>query len=421
MPRKPTHVDESALDTLRQFIRTKASLECTSFYEIQLLQDKIRKEVSDHLSVQTLSRFFGLTKNGFKPSAGTLNILARYTDYHSFGEFELLNKNIETTDSSVIFHMITSMFSQIEPGSTEEKGLIQVLKNVYRMIERDDRLCMEIYPFMASTQFGRKYFFEKFVHIDALGKHYGAGIKYYLLHAIEREQQFFAYGTLCFRYLLTGDDIRFYHYYHLLQQFELPEVMSFHPWLIGRYFASAVYRQCIEKQTPDIGDEARKVLSQKNHFAGRYGNFPYIEYVLGEALILAEDFEAAWAVLNSCNHPASDVPEGAEEGYLAQFDLLKLFSGFFSGKIHPSRMPANLSILKKRPFYFLSVSYFSIFLFILETNLDLKPTIIRNLKNHIMYLVEKTGFVHFLSLIKKEEPAKEIISPLMIINEKKIG
>src|SRR5260221_9590942 len=250
MPRKQTSVSLPALEMLRQYIRIRSNLDCSQFSHMQQLQRDIKRDTHEYLSLQTLNRFFGIIKNSFNPSADTLNILAKYLQYRSFNEFQLLNAGIpmEKHYPGEISRIIVSLFSRMNPDENNEQGLNQVIRNISEILKEDSYLSADLYVAMASCPFCRKYFFEQFVNIDALNKEYGNGLQYYLVHAGNRNDVFFAHSLYCYRYFLTNDPVLFQQHFQIVQEFTPSEIMSFPPSFIGRYYAALIFDQVLRRQ-----------------------------------------------------------------------------------------------------------------------------------------------------------------------------
>lgn len=404
MSRKPNIVREESLLTLKELIKRKSNLNCQSFPDIMELQYQIRKNTQEYLSTPTLSRFFGLVKNGFKPSVDTLNILSRFVNYNSFEEFELLNNDqrAQRSKTSPAVQLILSIFSRIETVHPEERGLTQVLRNIHKIIDNDRELRSAIYPFMAASDFGRKYFFEQFVNLNALNGHYGDGLKHYLAYTIERSQQFFAYNLLCYRYFLTGDLNSFNYFYNKLADFDLNEIKTFHCHNIGRFLAVKILRKAIDKEDVDPGslmDTAVKARCVCNNCHAPF----WIKYFIAIAFIITQEYDKAWALLHNLQLDESNLPPNFDSGFITQFDLLKLYCGYFTGKIAPHKARALLDEIKNRPFFFLSEDYFSIFVYLLEMHIYPSKSSRKNCGQRLKSLIEKTGFVHFLSLTEDVE------------------
>lgn len=406
MSRKPVTAEQASIDHLKQTVIKKTGLACEHFHDIQLLQHLVKRETSEYLSIQTLNRFFGLIKNGFKPSEATLNILSRFIGYHTFGEFEMVFHSLpRTVDKSIpLATLLAILFSDMEFQTMEESGLLSMTRNVCKMIELDPSMTEDVYPFMAACKYGRRYFFEHFINLDALNTHYGEGLHYYLMHAKHRDQQFFGITLLCKRYFLTGEYDLFERYYLKVQDFSFTEIKTFHSFLIGAYYAVRLYNSKIHNEPFFPIDDALFQISHVSTNEGAYGAFPWAEYLVGESLILVEEFYQAYKVLEAGSFWLKQMPSGLDKGFETQYQLLLLYARFFAGILCEKKAAEQLKNISEGPLFFLSRNYFSFFILHLTKMLSSK-TEAKNILEQIDNIVEKTSFKHFQKLVAKPAPA----------------
>lgn len=397
MARKRTAVNENALQLLKRFIKIKLNLDCSTSSHIQQLQRDIQLSTGEYLSSQTLNRLFGIIHTGFNPSIHTLDTLARYIGYKSFSEFEMLNaeKNAEQIHSTFTSKFIVSVFSQINPEDNIEPGILQVIKNIAKLMANDRQLAAEVYAAMAPSVFGRKFFFEQFVNIDALDGVYGDGLQYYLLNAANREQKFFAYILYCYRYFLTAHAALFQKYFNLLNAFRQSEIMTFHPLLIDRYYAVLVFNQVMGKKTNNRSDNVHNELADFDIWSSHAKSCYCAGYLVGDALLLAGEFARSWDILNSDEIKPSSLTGCLQDEFITQLNILKLTSGFFSNHISTKRATSLFAELNDKPLPVLSHDYLSLYLLFLKRSLFPKAIVRKEANEQIQYLIQKTGFVYF--------------------------
>jgi hypothetical protein len=397
MARKRTAVNENALPLLKRLIRIKLNLNCTSTSHIQQLQHDIQQATDEYLSPQTLNRFFGIIQTGFNPSIHTLDTLARYVGYKSFSEFELLNtqKDAEQVNSTFTSRFIVAVFSQINPEENIEPGILQVIKNIAALMADDRQLAAEVYCAMAPSVFGRKFFFEQFVNVDALNSVYGDGLQYYLLNAHNREQKFFAYILYCYRYFLTAQDDLFQKYLNLLNNFRQSEIMTFHPLLIDRYYAVLVFNQVMGKKDENTADNLKGDLADFDIWSSHAKSCYCAGYLVGDALLLAGEFGRSWEILNSDEIKPASLTGCLQEEFTTQLNILKLMSGFFSNHISTKRALSLYMELNDKPLPVLLHDYLSFYLLFLKRSLFPKAIVRKEVNEQIQYLIQKTGFVYF--------------------------
>lgn len=397
MARKRTAVNENALPLLKRLIRIKLNLNCSTSSHIQQLQHEIQQITGEYLSSQTLNRFFGIIHTGFNPSIHTLDTLARFVGYKSFAEFEMLNaeKNADQINSTFTSRFIVAVFSQINPEDNIEPGILQVIKNIATLMADDRQLAAEVYYAMSPSVFGRKFFFEQFVNVDALDSVYGDGLQYYLLNAHNREQKFFAYILYCYRYFLTAHVTLFQKYFTLLNAFRQSEIMTFHPLLVDRYYAVLVFNQVMGKKDNNNADSIKGDLADFDIWSSHAKSCYCAGYLVGDALLLAGEFGRSWEILNSDEIKPSSLTGCLQDEFVTHLGILKLMSGYFSNHISTKRALSLFVELNERPLPVLLHDYLSFYLLLLKRSLFPKAIVRKEVNEQIQYLIKKTGFVYF--------------------------
>ncbi|MBS1605524.1 MAG: hypothetical protein JST42_22865, partial [Bacteroidetes bacterium] len=334
MSRKPTPVDATELETLRQHVRIRSGLECDNFSHIRLLQEEIQKLTGENLSFQTLSRFFAMVRNEFNPSTDTLQIISRYLGYNNFKEFRQLNMEIDAGShgQALTARIIVSLFSQLDPDEPLDGGMLQIVRNVANILKQRNRLTTDLHQAMAKNRYCRSYFFERLVNIDGLTGEYGEGLNYYLLHAWKREQSLFAHALYCYKAFLSGDIILFAKHFQFLEEYSADEIQKLDPLTAGRYYACLVFRHALEDEEAAMprqgGDQVKAIVVQRTEKLVQGAG-----YIPGEAHILAGDLEQGWQLLNSHSMTSSSIPLQFNEELITEFNILRLFCGYFSGNI----------------------------------------------------------------------------------------
>lgn len=417
MPRTKTNLNPQTIAALQKLVKNKSALACASHRDIIALQSKINNETECLLSIQTLNRFFGLVPSTFNPSVDTLNILSQYLRYQSYKEFESLcrDKSQSDDESCQIYNLLSTLFSNIETGERMEKGTLQILKNVYAILNDKPLLCDRVYSFMAQSEFGRRYFFEQFINLDALDKHYGQGLNYYLLHARDYDQQFFGLSLSSFRHFLTGNAGAFELVYEKLKTFEAERLVSHNLFLVGRLYANHILNAIIQKQ--EISSVVEKFESRFSNTGERVIH-PYTTYVVLQALMFAEEYEQAWRLIQDYNIKPGCEPSQLEAGYSTQLLLIKTFCGWFAGELSRCEAASMIETIRERKFNFLSEDYFSIWLAILSESVYDKLSQKKAAASHLQHLIEKTGF-NFFSKYLDHYYINRNEGSLMVINEKK--
>lgn len=388
MPRKKTEINKNILEALKYQIKIKSGLECNSFSQITWLQHNIKKSGNENLSLQTLNRLFLIIKNEFNPSLNTLNVLSQYLKYSSFTEFAQLNANWDNSIKNPTFElrMLDAIFSKIDPNAGSEVILKELIKNTFKFLKEDGNAFSDIYQAMATSPFGRKYFFEQNINMDGLDKAFGEGLKYYMLYAGNKEQMLFATNLTCYRHFLTSNAELFSETFKATKTYSEDEVINFSPLVIGQYYATKVFAQFLEKDR-DFFEINTDVLQNQSRF--------YERYFVAEALVLANKFEQAWYLLNLNSTQSYTLFPSGDEELVTQFNILWLMSGFYSKNISVTRATQVFSKFKERPLKILYEDLYTLLLLFLKKDLFQKTSIQKDVDAQIHHLICKTGFIHF--------------------------
>lgn len=366
-----------------------------------LLLNRIQKETGELLSVQTLNRFFGLIKSDFAPSADTLNILCRFLGYAGYAEFSQITANQNVTlpnDGEPEILLLQALLSDLNTANPQDPSMFQLFRNVFKICNLKSGLWNQLYSRFAAFQVGQGFLFEQFINMDALDGHYGNGLGYYLLHANKPMQQVFGHGLLMQRYFLNGNNAMFRHHHNTLQQLYAGRNFSMHRWTAGQFFAAEIYTAAVNGMplpAPEYLLSKAAMLDIQQH---NYPSFPCIEYLLGEAYVLAGAFHEAYQVLASVAYNELVGHDGFDKGYEVQYRILRLLSGYCSGAKSRQLVQAQFEELKVLSVHFLSFNYFGLFKNMLRMALSC-PSVKMLLHREIEEQVERTGFIRFRNLV----------------------
>lgn len=98
MPKPKSGITEEQLNSLRELVEKEFGYSIRSRSNCELLSEQIEEKTNQRLSVNTLRRFFSVTKSMTRPSEETLNIISRYCGFS--GISELLNTAYKKSYSS---------------------------------------------------------------------------------------------------------------------------------------------------------------------------------------------------------------------------------------------------------------------------------------------------------------------------------
>jgi hypothetical protein len=398
MARKPTAFHPGALELLKEFVQRKVNLPCTCFSHIQQLGENIRITTGEYLSLQTLSRFFGIISNGFNPSINTLDTLSRYTGFKAFTEIETIAENrlSKRQESNELFRVLSSLFASTEVSSGNEPGVFLMMENLCRLIHSDLAFGKLIYAHMARLSIGRACLFERLVYMDELAGVYGDALPICLLYAANREQKFFILNMFCYKSFLTNQKKLFNDYYQILVNYPQSEVMRFRPHIIDRYYAVHVLNEAFGNEYTPNGT-THLILPELDSFSSYPGHLPHLRFMLGEALLLTGQFEKAYEMLNAHLLPLDYKSSLDKAYYETSYTVYKLVSGYFSQQISARRASAACYRLLEGPLPLLAGDLLSLMLWSLLLALEPRPAEKKLCRDKIEALVNKTKFTMFHS------------------------
>lgn len=372
-----------AVEQLKDLVIRKFGKPVSSHYDSVQLQDAILKESGKRLSTQTIKRFFGLIKSSSRPDPSTLDAFSGYLKFSSYKDvyswLSLSKTETAYPDHDWASEIVLHILKDIHPENIHEKGLLQLVKNLFILFERHPNLTSTIYPKLAASKFGRRYFFEQFVQYDALSSHYGMGLEHYLLHESERPSRFFGYSMLCMRDFLTGNDEGCRYYYQKVAEYNLEEVQTFHPFLVGRYYSSQVYMDCINSRHNDdfITATISSILSSNRHCDDLFETFPCTEMVFAEALIFTGHFAQAYELLNHKSVKEYKHPQHMDPAFKNHMNVLRIVSGLFAGKLSKDKVIKEVGKFDNSPTYFLCTNYNDFFVHLIKMKCGIQPRLHR--------------------------------------------
>lgn len=393
MPRTPTVANPIALNTLKHLVKLKSNLKCTSFPEIQQLHICILNATGGYLSVQTLSRILGLVQTHFRPSMHTLNVLSRYINYRSFHDFQYIHES-ENEIANDRSHFVSSFFNTVFSGINDRNNAHDyLLQNIFAWMHAQPQFTTDIYTGVSSTPYGRKIFFQDVVNIDAFNNGFGKGLHHYLLHTKDREEKLLAHALNCLRYFLNNDAAKFSNCFKYVRDYSHEEIISFHPVVIDRFYAAVILDQSISNYSTEVSNEC--AMRDLDILASSSLSMANGCFHVGEAYLLAGDFNKANDIFESCSVKDLNVPEKLKPDYLLQLKIFKTLSGFFSGSVSAERARALIHEIELEKLPLLQKDYLSLLLLRMKCILFPKLKERKTILDSMNMLVDKTGFLYF--------------------------
>ncbi len=355
-----------------------------------LLSEEVFHKTGMTINPNTLRRFFGLVKWNYPPSAGTLEILAKYCGCQSIEEVLTINHEDHTSmvfTRENILHYLVSIFKEIKVKSVNDETFLFLVRHTIIFINRNPQLIDEFQREVAKTKNGQEFYFEQFVNIDKLDSYYGDGLRYYVNEKSDAEAKVFAHSLLVFRYWLTGENEKLEREYSLVCENKFST--SFHPFVSGRYFATCLYHAHVKNlATEKLLQEAYKVWSKLTPGLENYRLFPCFEYVFGEALVLTGHYQEALMYIQAA---LKNYPEQHSYVDVSYYEKLKLWEAFTLVKT------GNMLIIEIElaDFHFLSKKYATILYLLMKLKIKSRD---KKMRLQLNELVNDTGFKRLAKL-----------------------
>ncbi|WHZ06876.1 MAG: hypothetical protein OJF59_000629 [Cytophagales bacterium] len=330
MPKPKSGITETQLNSLRELVVKEFGYPILSRSSCERLSDQIEEGTNERLSVNTLRRFFSVTKNITRPSEETLDIISRYCGFSGISELqnsfqkqlyadptiESANRLYELTgrcdeyyqnlrslvrlsfrDNNYQFlknFFTLDAFAKIDDHPTKE------LKNLIQSFGAEMRSNPKMYNFLidhyASNRFSRIEYFEWFVDYDFLIPQHFKGIELYIKNQKSNEDSLFGYCLLFLKAFFLKD---LKTCKELIGRINSVEVsLDLHPFPLGRKMACNILFQKfsngkVNKELIQEVFEIEKFIS-RNGLMGR--SIPGYHVFVGEAFNWAEYYDEAISI-----------------------------------------------------------------------------------------------------------------------------
>lgn len=389
---------------LKELVTRKFGKDISSHYDVLQLQEAIIKESGKRISSQTIKRFFGLIKSTSKSDPATLDALAGYLHFSSFKDLkkwrEIASSKGTLEGNEWASEIILQILKDIKPENLHEPGLLQLIKNLFILFERHPELPSIVYPRLAASEFGRRYFFEQFIHYDALAFHYGMGLEHYLVNENVREHRAFAYSMLCMQSFLTNKAESCKYYFQKIAAYTEEEMANYHPFLIGRYYGCRVYMNAFEglNSAAYVHEQVQLLMTTERNATDLYHGYPCAEMVFAESLIFTGHFQEAYSLLNSEKVRNYDHPPYMDRAFKTHLQIIRLMAGLFCGSIAAEKGRKEIDKLLESPIYFLCHNYIHLIIHLIKQKLRIQPV---QTEKKVQEYLSILGFVLPYSFYKK--------------------
>lgn len=178
--------------------------------DCEQLASLLKNDFNDHISAQTLRRFFGLIQSSSEPSMYTLNLLSKFCKFQNFEHFCQSYSNSQ----------LENFFGAKEDG---EKNYWRKSEELCRQIADSPELLVSTHHRLMSFPLVRKYFMENHPMRDMIGTVYSNYFLAYLKYNQNNEAKIFAYGFLFHTAFLLENTELLELYYKKVKETELTE------------------------------------------------------------------------------------------------------------------------------------------------------------------------------------------------------
>ena len=398
MPR----LDPHALETLRAALEMEYGAPITTKGDCDSLSLAIRRRLlSETVSSQTLRRLFGLipgNKSGFE--TGTLTILARYlgmTDHEEL--LELMRKGRDPILEAQIT-ILKNLAQGVEPD--QDHPWI-VSDHFVRLMISNEPYRRELATALIKSPLGQKQLMECFPLIDHINNpEYRDLLDEYLQLQSEetrRRTELFVYGLCGIGAYMSGQRELLSHYAELLSQLPVTEELPQQP-VARRYGVLLLSKLCERREIAPLWSELLEVRKRYQEYAkDEICNF---DYILLEQIIVSDRWDlVAQLCSDTAYHQGHRYYLPTSRQYFHR-QVWQIFTA--AARVAQERRGEAEALLRETDLSHIEVGLDCLtrlqYLLVL-LHCDLDDARRSQARREIAQLVERTGFVRFLELIKQ--------------------
>ena len=398
MPR----LDPHALETLRAALEMEYGSPITTKGDCDALSLAIRRRLlSETVSSQTLRRLFGLipgNKSGFE--TGTLTILARYLGMQDHEELlELMRKGRDPILEAQIT-ILKNLAQGVEPD--QDHPWI-VSDHFVRLMISNEPYRRELATALIKSPLGQKQLMECFPLIDHINNPEYRNLldEYLRLQSKETRPrtELFVYGLCGIGAYMSGQRELLSHYAELLSQLSVTEELPQQP-VARRYGVLLLSRLCEGREIAPLWSELLEVRKRYQEYAkDEICNF---DYILLEQIIVSDRWDlVAQLCSDTAYHQGHRYYLPTSRQYFHR-QVWQIFTA--AARIAQGRRAEAEALLRETDLSHIEVGLdcltrLQYLLVLLRCNLDDARR--SQARREMAQLVERTGFVRFLELIKQ--------------------
>ena len=398
MPR----LDPQALETLRTTLEMEYGGSISTKGDCDALSQAIRRRlISETVSSQTLRRLFGLipeNKSGFE--TGTLTILAKYLGMKDYEELlELMRKGRDPILEAQIT-ILKNLAQGVEPDQ-DHPWIIS--DHFVRLMITNEPYRRELATALIKSPLGQKQLMECFPLIDHINNpEYRDLLDEYLQLQSEetrRRTELFVYGLCGIGAYMSGQRELLSHYAELLSQLSVTEELPQQP-VARRYGVLLLSRLCEGREIAPLWSELLEVRKRYQEYAkDEICNF---DYILLEQIIVSDRWDlVAQLCSDTAYHQGHRYYLPTSRQYFHR-QVWQIFTA--AARVAQGRRAEAEALLRETDLSHIEVGLdcltrLQYLLVLLRCNLDDARR--SQARREMAQLVERTGFVRFLELIKQ--------------------
>jgi hypothetical protein len=289
-----------------------------------------------------------------------LDILCQFVGFdgwYQFEQYQFGRKSISKQEMDIYSSCFDiDLVNDVAP----HEGAFQSVSRKIALRFREDpsALLRNLPGLMKKKQF-QVFFAEHFPDYDNLCSYYYQIYESYLKHKTTLEGQLFGNCMLFLKsfWQMNQEDCEKY----ILEINSIKIDETFHPYLIGRYFACNILYDSHfgdGNKLDKIHDRYLTMRASLPKSGKHFMDFPASEYIVSEALLQARRYEKCMEIVEFAFTESPLKMEFVRKGYYRQLQLFWLIS---NKKIEPE-FDIHIELLKIRPenFYFISQKYFTV-------------------------------------------------------------
>ena len=398
MPR----LDPQALETLRTTLEMEYGGSISTKGDCDALSQAIRRRlISETVSSQTLRRLFGLipeNKSGFE--TGTLTILAKYLGMKDYEELlELMRKGRDPILEAQIT-ILKNLAQGVEPDQ-DHPWIIS--DHFVRLMISNEPYRRELATALIKSPLGQKQLMECFPLIDHINNpEYRDLLDEYLQLQSEetrRRTELFVYGLCGIGAYMSGQRELLSHYAELLSRLPVTEELPQQP-VARRYGVLLLSKLCEGREIAPLWSELLEVRKRYQEYAKEeICNF---DYILLEQIIVSDRWDL---VAQLCSDTAYHQGHRYYLPTSRQYFYRQVWQIFTSAaRVAQGRRAEAEALLRETDLSHIEVGLDCLtrlqYLLVL-LHCDLDDARRSQARREMAQMVERTGFVRFLELIKQ--------------------